>query len=223
LAEALWRRGAAADAIAHMEAALQDSPTDATLAVRAGEMSLAAGARDPALRHAEHAIRVDPQRAAAWALRGRIFWQLQQPDRAIADLGRALEFAPQSADVLLDLAVMYRDRGQPARCLTTINHLHDTLASGEAPQAALVLEGLALLDLGRSQQACETLVAATHRGPANAQILYYLAHAQFAASRYNDAAATAQQALAIDAAHQPSQQLLAQLAVHTSPTDSQRR
>jgi predicted Zn-dependent protease len=88
---------------------------------------------------------------------------------------------------------------------------------------ALVLEGLTLLDLDRPQQACESLVAAIQRGPASAQVHYYLAHAQYAAGRYAEATAAAQQALAIDASHQASRQLLAQLAAHTPPAEPQRR
>ena len=223
MAETLWQRGAATEAMSHLAAAIRARPTDATLSVRAGEMALAMSDRDAALAQAEQAIRLDPQLATAWALRGRVFWQLQQPDRALADLGRALEFAPASTDVLLDLAVIYRDRGQPARCLTTLHHLHDTYPPGDQPQSVLVLEGLALLDLGRPHQACDAFLAAAQHGPANAQVLYYLARAQYTAGRPTEATAAAQQALAIDPSHQASRQLLAQLAAHPPAAEPQRR
>ncbi|MEX2309541.1 MAG: tetratricopeptide repeat protein [Pirellulales bacterium] len=223
LAEALWHRGASREAMSHIAAALHARPTDARLAVRAGEMSLALGGRDAALIHAEQAIRLDPQLAAAWALRGRVFWQLQHPERALADLGRALEFTPDNPDVLLDLATMYRARGQAARCLTTLHHLQDTYPSGQEPQAVLMLEGLTLLDLGRPHQACESFLAASRRGPASTDVLYHLAQAHSAAGRYTEATAAAQQALAIDASHQPSRQLLTELATRTPPNEPQRR
>jgi tetratricopeptide (TPR) repeat protein len=223
LAEALWHRGDAQNALAEMAAATRSRPADATLAVRAGEMELATGDRDKALVHAEQAIRLDPRLAAAWTLRGRVFWQLQQPDRALADMQRALEIAPGSADVLLDVAVMYRDRGQLTRCLTTLQHLHENYSPNEAPQSALLLEGLTLLDLGRPHQACDAFLAATKRGTPNPQILYYLAQAQYAAGRPLEATAAAQQALAIDATHEASRELLAQLAAHSPPAEPQRR
>jgi tetratricopeptide (TPR) repeat protein len=223
MAEVLWHRGAVSQAMGHIAAAVRARPADAALAVRAGEMALAMQERDAALALAETAIRLDPQLAAAWALRGRVFWQLRQGDRALADLGRALEFAPNSRDVLLDLAVIYRERGQPARCLTTLHHLQDTCPAGEQPQSASVLEGLALLDLQRPRQACDALLAASRRGPQNAQTLYYLAHAQYASGRIGEATAAAQQALAIDASHQPSRELLAQLAANASSAEPQRR
>ncbi len=223
LAEALWHRGAANEAMSHIAAAVRLEPRDATLAVRAGEMALAAGARDAARERAEEAIRLDPQLAGAWALRGRVFRQTNQPDRALADLQRALVFAPDSSDMLLELAVMYRERGEPARCLTTLHHLHDTYPHGAEPPNALLLEGLTLMDLQRPHQAADVLRTATRRGPPNADILFYLAQAQSAAGQYAEATNSVQQALAVDGSHQASRELLAQLAARPDADVTQRR
>jgi tetratricopeptide (TPR) repeat protein len=129
----------------------------------------------------------------------------------LADLQRALQFAPSSNDVLTDVATLYRQRGQHQRCLTTVQHLLDNYASGEEPQYVLFLEGVSLADLGRHQEALESLTRAS-QGPGNADILYQLARCQSATGQADRATATAQQALAVNAQHQPSQQLLAQLA-----------
>jgi tetratricopeptide (TPR) repeat protein len=223
LAEALWQRGATTEAMSHMAAAMKLEPVNAKLATRAGEMSLAVGDRSAALAHAEHAIRLEPQLSAAWALRGRIFRQLNQTDRALADLQRALEFAPGSSDVLMDLALMYRERGQAARCLTTLHHLHDSGPPGGNSQPALILEGLALMDLERPHQAADVFLEAAHRGPPNADLLYYLAQSQSAAGRYGEATSAVQQALAVDGSHQASRQLLAQLAEQSTAVQPQRR
>jgi len=217
LAEVLWQRGASSDALLQIETAVRLSDSDATTTVRAGEMLLATGAVDKALRRADKAISLDPQLATAWALRGRVYWQKGEMDRALADLQRALQYAPESPDVLLDLAALYRQRGQHERCLTTLHHLLDTYAEGEEPQVALQLEGLALGDLGRQQDAVECLTAACRRGPADAQTLYYLAEALSATGRQEEAAAAARQALAADSTHEPSRQLLARLASAAQP------
>jgi tetratricopeptide (TPR) repeat protein len=217
LAEVLWQRGAADDALLQIEAAVRLNESDATTTVRAGEMLLATGAADKALRRADQAISLDPQLPTAWALRGRVYWHLGQTDRALADLQRALQYAPESPDVLLDVAALYQQRGEHARCLTTIHHLLDTYAEGEEPRVALQLEGLALGDLGRSQEAVESLSAACRRGPPNAQSLYNLAQALLASGRQEEATAVAQQALAADASHEPSRQLLARLTGTTQP------
>lgn len=212
LAEVLWQRGAVDEALVQIETAVRLDGSDASTVVRAGEMLLASGSVDKARRRAEKAIRLDPQLSSAWALRGRIYWHMQQPDRALADLQRALEYAPDQADVLLDVAAVYRQGGQHAQSLATLHHLLDTYAPGEEPQVALLLEGLALSDLGRAEEATESLREASRRGPPQAEILYQLARVEFASGRQEAAAAAAEQALAVDATHEPSRQLLAQLA-----------
>ncbi len=212
LAEVLWHLGAVDDAVSEMAAAVQLDPADAELAVRAGEMSLANNDLDVAFRHADAAIRLDPSQSNAWALRGRVFRRANQNDRAMADWQRSLELAPNDANLLLDVAVLYRQRGQSARALAALHHLLDIYPPGEEPQAALMLEGLALMDLQRPHQAVDSLLAAARRGPPNAEVVYRLAQAQRSAGRYAEAAASAEQALAIDGSHQASRQLLLQLA-----------
>lgn len=223
LAEALWHKGATNEALSQIATATRLDPNNAAVAVRAGEMALDAGAREAALQRADEAIRIDPQLATAWALRGRAYRQLDQPDRALADLQRSLVFGPNCSDVLLEVANIYRERGEPARCLTTLYHLHDCYPAGQEPQNTLALEGLTLMDLRRPHQASEVFLAATQRGPASADLYYYLAQAQSACGQNAEATAAAQQALAVDASHQRSQELLTQLASRPSEADSQRR
>jgi tetratricopeptide (TPR) repeat protein len=220
LAEVLWQRGATGEALLQMEAAVQLDPDDATLLVRYGEMLLAIGSQAQALERVDRAVGRDPGLAAAWALRGRVHWQMGNTDQALADLQRALKYSPGAADVLLDLAALHRQRGKHQRCLTTLHHLFDTYSPGEEPQFALFLEGLALADLDRWDDAAASLAVASQRGPANAEILYHLARAEFQAGHPNAATATAQQALVVDASHLPSQQLLAQLTAAAPETAS---
>jgi tetratricopeptide (TPR) repeat protein len=223
LAEALWHRGAADEALREIEAALSMDRYDASLNVRAGEMWLAVGDTKQAIAHAEQAIGIDPKLASAWALRGRVFWQMNETDRAMADLQRALQYAPNNSDVLLDLAALYRQRGQPTRCLTTLHHLLETYPPGEEPQLVLLLEGLTLSELGRPQQAVESLLAASQRGPRNVEVLYRLAQAQLAAGDPATAAITAEQALAVDATHEQSRKLVAELSQPVAPNGTMRR
>ena len=223
LAEAMWHRGAKLDALEQIEEAVHQDRDNAALQVRAGEMSLTIGENENALKHAERAIRSDPKLASAWALRGHCFQAMNQPDRAFADLQHSLEFAPNSSEVLLDVATIYRQRGQSARSLTTLHHLLDTYSPGEEPQNVLTQEGLTLMDLGRPQQACEVLAAAARRGQPNADSLYYLAQAYSAAGEPQQAAAAAHEALTLNATHQPSQQLLTQLAARAGSSGVQRR
>jgi tetratricopeptide (TPR) repeat protein len=212
LADVLWHRGATKEALLQMEAAVRLDGSDASMMVRDGEMLLAIGATDKALQRAEDAIRLDQKLSSAWALRGRIYWHLNQTDRALADLQRSLQYSPDNPDVLMDVAAMYRQRGQHDRCLATLHHLFDTYPPGQESQMALWMQGLTLADLGRPEQAVESLLAASRIGPPNPDLLYGLAQAQLAAGLPAAATASAQQALATNAKHEPSRQLLEQMA-----------
>jgi tetratricopeptide (TPR) repeat protein len=223
LADALWHRGARQDAIVQIEKAVEHDSRNASLRVRAGEMALATGAYDAALKHAEKAIGHDPSLASAWALRGRCFRQLNHSDRALADLQHSLEFAPDCSDVLLEVAMIYRERGLPERSLTTLHRLLDTYSPGSEPQPVLLLEGVVLLEMGRPQQACEALAAAKARGNPSADGFYYLAQAYSAAGEPEQALVAAHEALALDASHQPSRELVLQLAARTTPGGVERR
>jgi predicted Zn-dependent protease len=223
MAEALWRRGASEEALSQIAEAIRLDPTSAALAVRAGEMSLAGSLRDDAGAYAERAIRLDPKLANAWALRGQYFLQMKQSDRALADLQRAIELSPNNSELLLEVASIYRQRGENARCLTAIYHLLDTYPPGEEPQSVLVMQGLTLMDLGRPQQATDAFLGAIQHGPPSADLCFYLAQSYSAAGRTADATAAAQRALAINGAHGPSRQLLAQLASRSATVLQQRR
>jgi tetratricopeptide (TPR) repeat protein len=212
MAEALWRRGAGGEAITQINEAIRLDPSNAELAVRAGEMFLAAGRRDAALLQAERGIHLDSRLAAAWALRGRCFLQLNQADRGLADFERAIDLAPDRSDLLLEIARIYRQRGQSARSLTAIYRLLDSYPSGEEPQHVLVMQGLSLMDLGRPQQATDVFLAAAKRGGPDADLYFHLAQSYSAAGSFTEAATAAQQALAINADHEGSRQLLSQLA-----------
>jgi tetratricopeptide (TPR) repeat protein len=223
LAEALWQRGARQEAVAEIERAVDCDKRNAELRVRAGEMALATGAHDIALKHADKAIGNDPALASAWALRGRCYRQLQHSDRALADLQHALQFAPDRTDVLLDVATIYRERGLPERSLTTLHRLLDTYSPGSEPQSVLLLEGIVLLEMGRPQQACEALAAAKQRGKLAPDGLYYLAQAYSATGQPQLALEAANEALVLDSTHEPSRQLVMQIAARTSQGAVERR
>ena len=214
LAEALWRRDAFEDAIVQINAAVDADSKDAQLAVRAGEMLLATKSYELAALRADQAIRVDSKLAAAWALRGRAYLRMNQTERALADLQRALEYAPQDRDVLLDIAGIYQLIGQPTRRLTTLHQLMDTYPSGQKPQPLLLMEAMALKELGRGRQATESLRAASQVGPPSADVLSQLAQAHASMGEYDLATHAAQQALEVDASHIASRELLTRL---TSP------
>jgi tetratricopeptide (TPR) repeat protein len=223
MAEVLWCRSARDEALSQISESVRLEPTNAGFAVRAGEMMLESGRRDFAAAYAERAIHLDPKLATAWALRGRSFQQLNQPDRALADLQRAVELAPERSDLLLEVAAIYRQRGQNERCLAAVYQLLDSYPPGEEPQSALVLQGQTLMALGRANQASDAFLAATNRRPPSADVYFYLAQSYSASGRSDEATVAAQQALSINADHQPSRQLLSQLAARSDQSPTQRK
>jgi cytochrome c-type biogenesis protein CcmH/NrfG len=76
---------------------------------------------------------------------------------------------------------------------------------------------LAYSAVGRPREAAESLWAAARRGPPSAELLYQLAKAQRAAGREGAAIEAARQALATDADHVASRELLASMEAASGP------
>jgi tetratricopeptide (TPR) repeat protein len=218
LAEALWQRQSAAEAIRQIEVAHSLSPDDPAIAVRAGQMQLDVGQSDRALVRAERAIRLDPQLADAWALRGRARWQAKDSDQALADMQRALQYSPGASDLLIDMAKLYYERGESQRCLTTLHRILDAHPPGEEPLEAVVLEGRAYLRMGLPFQASESFASAKSRSAPTADLCCLLAEAEIAAGRPEAALAAAQEAVSLDASHVASREIMAKLAAVSGET-----
>ena len=212
LAESLWRRGAAAEAVEQIVAAADLASEDAQLAVRAGEMLLATGRAHEAADFAQDALQLDNQLALAWALRGRTFAARGQDDRALADFSRALLLEPRATEVLLDSARIYSRRENHDRSLATLHQALDSVPLESVPQELLVLEGRSYLALERPAQAAERLTLAADRGPATVELRMLQAEAELAQGHLPTAENFARLALAIDAENQAAHQMLQQLA-----------
>jgi predicted Zn-dependent protease len=109
------------------------------------------------------------------------------------------------------LADIYRELNQPERALAALHVLADSYPPGDEPQKVLYAEGMALLALGRADDAVESFSIASLRDKPTPEILYRLAEAQLRVGRAQDAIVAAKQALDLDSTHQPSQHLLDRL------------
>ena len=216
-AEALWHRGAGREAVGQLIEAWKLDAHDPSLAVRAGEMYLAMGNLPQARQAADQALQLDSKLASAWALRGSISLSAGELREALTDYQRALGYAPNHQPVLLNLAETYRRLGQPERALTALENLIDTYPPGEAPQQALLLEGMALAQLDRSREAVESYSLATQRGAPTAELWYRLGEAELRCGRQRQATLAAENALALDPEHKPSQALLGRIEVAYQP------
>jgi tetratricopeptide (TPR) repeat protein len=211
LAEALWRDGNMELAAHHIDEAVRLDARHAPTVVRSGEMRLAMGDVDAALTRADQAVAIDSTLGEAWALRAAARRQRGEFNAALSDLHQALRFQPHAAPMLMAEAELQFQLGRPQRCLTTLHHLLDFYPPGEEPQRALWLEGLAYEAVDCPHEAAESLWAAARRGPASADLLFQVAKARRAAGQEEAARDAAQQALAADAGHAGSRELLAAL------------
>jgi tetratricopeptide (TPR) repeat protein len=211
-AEALWKRGARAEALAQAEEALRLGGDDPAIIVQLGEMNLALGHLDEAGRLADTALDAHSTEASAWSLRARVMARQHRFDESLADYHRALEHSPGDRQLLLELAELYRTLGQPQRALATLSALGETYPQREEPARVLYLQGLALLALGRPADAADACVNAIEREGPNADVLAALANAQFRLGDTETAEQSVRQALAIHPGHTASRALADQIS-----------
>jgi tetratricopeptide (TPR) repeat protein len=202
-----------------LEEACRLAPEEPSLRVRLAEMYLAMGKVDLARLSAEHAIALRPRLAAAWAIRGRVMRAMGDLRQALADDHRALGYAPDDRQILLEIADLYHQVHQPQRALETLSAVTETYASGEESQQLLYLLGVTYTALKRYDDAAASLALAATRDRPTPDILYRLAEAQWLGGRPGDASVSLGQALALDPRHQPSRELLTriEIAQRTAP------
>ncbi len=92
-----------------------------------------------------------PDSAPDWINLGNIYFDSQQPEKAITAYERALELAPRNADVLTDLGIMYRETGRYTRALECFR---EAVAINPRHENAMYNEGVVLLnDLRKKSEA----------------------------------------------------------------------
>jgi tetratricopeptide (TPR) repeat protein len=211
-AEALWQRSAKDDALLQAEEALRLAGDDPAIAVQAGQMNLAMGRMDEALRLANFALNSNPRFAAAWALRGRVAARTGSLDDALADFHRSLSHAPGDPEVLFETAEVYRALGQPKQALSTLSSISAPLDCQEERMQVLYLRGLALAALDRHADAADAYLLALARNSPSAEIWARLADAQLRIGQVDAAEYAAGQALSMDPNHRMARAVRDQLS-----------
>jgi tetratricopeptide (TPR) repeat protein len=80
----------------------------------------------------EQEVQKKPGNVEAWTQLGNLYFDTDQPSKAISAYNKALVLAPNNADVLTDLGVMYRRAGNPQQAVASldralqINAKHET-------------------------------------------------------------------------------------------------
>ena len=65
----------------------------------------------------EQEVALNPTNVNAWIQLGNIYFDTNNPDKAIGAYEKSLELSPDNPNVLTDLGVMYRRSGQPQKAI----------------------------------------------------------------------------------------------------------
>ena len=136
-----------------MESTIQVSGEDSTLMVQLGKMHFEMGKYQEAEQQAEQAIRLSPQLASAWVLKGDIARGKSNLDQARDSYLRAIAIDRELPEVQLNLAQIFRESGEPHRALICLNHVENQHPPGDLPDSLLIEQGITYKTLGRYEDA----------------------------------------------------------------------
>lgn len=168
LAEAYWNRNDREKAIAHMEKAVRLSADDPKFVQRLGRMYLELGRLLDADKHSTWALELKRDSAEAWALRGDCLQATGNTVDALAAYHRALALQPDYPEVQLQAAEIYRVEQRYDRLLATLDRLQDGVGVEDAPARVDMLQGIAMREFGRRDEAKRCFVRASTKTPDDA-------------------------------------------------------
>ncbi len=207
-ARVLWKQGKQDDAIVHMKRAAVLSANDPAYRIEIGQMELQRGNLDQALENAEGAVQADDQSFEAFALRGKIRDQQGNTDLALADYLQVLGQQPGYTEVQLATARIYLKRQRGQRALAILSRVPDVqFTDNEELRTIARLRSQALKLLERHDDAVQLLLHAVRNGPADADLYFELAEAQWLSGQPENAQLALQQALTINPDHPASRKL----------------
>lgn len=164
-AEASWQRGQTDLAIDHMKQAVRLSAGDPKYVRRLGRMYFDTGELEQADLHAKWALQSARDSAESWALRGDCLKAAGDDTAALAAYHRALAYQPDYPEVQMHAAEVYHDQSRFDRCLATIDRLHDGVGVEAADSDVDMLQGLAMRQLGRDEEAKRCFLRASKKSP----------------------------------------------------------
>lgn len=111
-----------------------------------------------AIKNLEAEVAASPEDYRAWIQLGHLYFDTNQPPKAVEAYSRSLELHPGSSDLWTDLGVMYRRSGQPEKAIAAFDKAHQMDSSHEP---SLLNKGIVLLydlqDMQGAAAAWETL------------------------------------------------------------------
>ena len=162
LAEALWESGKTTEALLEQRP-VEHSGGVPRQQVRLGEMLLANGDADQAMKQAEYAIDQSRQMADAWNLKGDALETQNKLGESLVCYQRSLSYDAQQEQVLEKVANLYEQLGRPQRALATWYSVEELYPEDAIPAKVLYREAMAMQRLDRDHRAVQLLVDARHR------------------------------------------------------------
>ncbi|WP_231741935.1 tetratricopeptide repeat protein [Stieleria varia] len=187
LAEALWNRGEHDAAIVHMENAVRLSAGDPKLVARLGRMYLENGRLEDANAQCQIALSAERNSADIWALHGDCLNEHGEVDEALSAYHRALALQPNHLDVQIQTAEIYRIKKRFDRLLATLDRIELNGDGADVPARVDLLRGIAMRQLGRTQEAHENFALAAKKNPDDAEPWLHMASIETEAKNFNNA------------------------------------
>jgi len=192
LGTTLRTAGRTAEAIPHLERALELKPDLSGALNNLGLALLDTGRVDEAVPLFERLVRVDPRLPAGHCNLGTALRAERRPDEAVAQYEAALSLDPQYADAAYDLGVVLADLGRNAEARERFQQA--VQLEPDFPPAWYGL-GSSLQALGRLPEAAAAYDEALRRQPDYPEVLNNLGGVQRDLGRLPDASATLTRAL----------------------------
>ncbi|PHR94996.1 MAG: hypothetical protein COA78_31085 [Blastopirellula sp.] len=212
-AETLWNKQEFHQAIEEMESTIQLSGEDSTLMVQLGTMHFEMGKYQEAEQQAEQAIRLTPQLASAWVLKGDIARGKSNLEQARNSYLRAIAIDRELPEVQLNLAQIFRESGEPHRALICLNQVENQHPPGDLPASLLIEQGITYKTLGRYEDASLVFAEAVKTDSNTPELMFQWAESEMLAGRLAKAQWIAQQILSRNPTHANSQQLMAEIPI----------
>jgi len=117
----------------------------------------------PRIAAAEAKTKTDSQNPEAWTNLGNLYFDADQPAKAVSAYEKSLELKPGNPDVLTDMGVMYRHLNLPLRAVESFDA---ALAVNPVHVIAVFNKAIVLLnDLGKPEEAVKALQALKAKKP----------------------------------------------------------
>ncbi|TWT82970.1 Tetratricopeptide repeat protein [Planctomycetes bacterium CA13] len=151
-----------------MEQAVRLSANDPKRVQRLGQMYLDVGRLEEAQQQSEIALAAARGSADVWALRGDCLLAANQLSDALAAYHRALAIQPDYPELQLQAAEIYHMQERHGRLLATLDRLQDGLGPEATPARADILQGIAMREVGRLDEAKRSFIRAAGKDPNDA-------------------------------------------------------